>query len=366
MNTDLFLKEKKIISRFSADEVTDITPVGHGNINYTHIVTLKKQNGAAYRVILQKINSSIFPNVDGLMGNIYSITEYLRSHLAPGEDPDRAVMTVVKTLDGKLYAPYGKEYYRCYTMVENSVSYQKVENLQDFFNCGYVFGDFQHRLADFPAWVLCDVVNDYHNTLVRYENLVKAIKSNKSGRKVMVEKEIEFFLGRRHLAGLITEKINSKSIPLRVVHNDAKLNNILFDADTNQPICVVDFDTVSLGAACFDFGDAIRFAGTRQPSAETGQITLDLEMFTAYTQGYLSVAKQFLTAAEIDTLAVSALVITYECGMRFLTDFLDGDKHFRINYPLHNLDRCRNHIKLVEDIERKLPLMQDIVKKYAQ
>lgn len=365
MSTKKFIKEKHIASNFFTDKIVDIFPVGHGNINYTHIVTLEKNDGQKYRAILQKINNGIFHNVDALMNNIYSITEYLRKKLLPDHDPARSVMTVVKTLDGKLYTKYGDEFYRCYVMVENSISYQKVESAEDFYYCGVAFADFQRCLLNYPVDTLCPAVKDYHNTLVRYDDFVKAIANNKSGRKALVEKEIEFYTSRKNIASLIMDKINSSIIPVRLVHNDAKPNNLLFDTCTNKPICVIDFDTVSLGAACFDFGDAIRFAGTRQSDAPNS-LSVDLSLFEAYTKGYLNVAKSFLTKAEIDTLAVSALVITYECGMRFLTDYLDGDVHFRTGYPNHNLDRTRNHLALVKDLEQKLPQMHQIVLKYAQ
>ena len=365
MSTNKFIKEKHIAEKFFTDKIVDICPVGHGNINYTHIVTLEKPDGIKHRAILQKINNDIFPDVDALMGNIYSITEYLRKKLLPQHDPARCVMTVVKALDGKLYTQYGDEFYRCYVMVENTISYQKVESAEDFYYCGVAFADFQQVLLNYPVSTLRPAVKDYHNTIVRYNDFIKATENNKAGRKALVEKEIEFYKSRKNIASLIMDKINSKTIPIRLVHNDAKPNNLLFDTESNKPICVIDFDTVSLGAACFDFGDAIRFAGTRQ-STDSDSLSVDLSLFEAYTKGYLSVAKTFLTKEEIDTLAVSALVITYECGMRFLADYLDGDVHFRTGYPHHNLDRTRNHIALVKDIEQKLPQLEQIVLKYAQ
>jgi len=365
MSTKKFIKEKHIAAKFFTDKIVEICPVGHGHINYTHIVTLEKSDGDSFRVILQKINHHIFPDVDGMMSNIYNITEYLRSNLSAEHDPARSVMTVVKALDGKLYTKYGDEFYRCYAMVENSISYQKVECAEDFYYCGVAFADFQRVLTDYPVKTLNEAVKDYHNTEARYDAFVKAVENNKAGRKSVVEEEIEFYLSRKNLASLIMDKINSRTIPLRLVHNDAKPNNLLFDAVTNKPICVIDFDTVSPGAACFDFGDAIRFAGTRQSDTDSS-LSVDLSLFEAYTKGYLSIAKNFLTKEEIDTLAVSALVITYECGMRFLADYLDGDVHFRTGYPHHNLERTRNHMKLVKDIEQKLPLLEQIVLKYAQ
>lgn len=363
MSIDLFLKEKKIISRFSADEITEIIPVSHGNINFTHIVALKGCNGTIHRVVLQKMNSRNFPDVDSLMTNIYNVTEYLKCHLNPSDDPKRSVISVVKTLDGKLYTTYCGEHYRCYDMIENSVSYQKVENCRDFYLCGQTFADFQGRLIGYSKENPCSVIGDYHNTIKRYNDFTSAVQSNKAGRKVTAEKEIDFFTSRKKIASVIMDKLYSGEIPVRLTHNDAKLNNMLFDASTGNALCVIDLDCVMPGAACFDFGDAIRFCGTRN-GAENA--VLDLNLFEAYTGGFLSTAKNYLTKAEIDTLAVSALVITYECGMRFLTDYLEGDVTFRTGYPLHNLDRTRCHISLLRDMEQKLPLMEKIVLKYAE
>ena len=368
MDSTAFAKEIRIMSLFTPDRVVDIVPIGHGHINTTCAVKLQKDDGTQYRLLLQKINDYVFPDVEGLMDNICRVTEYLKSHLNDGEDPLRSVMTVVPSIKGNSFEKVEDEYYRCYVMIENTASYQKIEKYEDFFNCGWAFGDFQRRLGDFPAETLCETIKNFHNTESRYADLVKSIGEDKAGRKAQVEKEIEFCLCRRHLASAIVSKLADGTIPLRVTHNDSKLNNMLFDADTDRPLCIVDLDTVMPGAACYDFGDAIRFGGTRTKEDETdlSKVSLDLELFRAYTAGYLKAAKEFLTPAEIDTLAVSALVITYENGMRFLKDYLDGDVYYGAKYPTQTLDRCRTHLKFVADMETKLDEMKKIVAEYAQ
>ena len=365
MTGDMFLKEKKIISLFSTDNIVSVEAVGHGNTNYTHIITLQKADGSTYKRVLQKINDFVYGDVDVLMNNIYNVTEFLKQQLPQGHNPDREVMTVVKSLKGNLYEKYGDEYYRCYIMIENSISFQEIERAEDFYYCGLTFAVFQKKLAAMPEGSVKELIKGFHNTKMRYDNFVRAVKEDKLGRKAEVLDEIEFYLSRSHLAGEIVDKLESGVIPVRIIHNDAKLNNMLFDADTRTPLCIIDFDTVMPGATCYDFGDAIRFGGTRIPAEKTGSASLDLDLFRAFTKGYMSVAKDFLTNEEIDTLAVSALVITYECGMRFLTDYLDGDVTFRIKYPHHNRDRAINHHSMVLDIEEKLPQMKQIVLEYA-
>lgn len=366
MTSENFIKEKKIISLFTTDKVISVEAVGHGNTNYTHVITLQKDDGTVYKRVLQKINVFVYGDAGRLMNNIYNITEFLKKQLPQGGNPDREVMTIVKSLNGNLYEKYEDEYYRCYVMIENSVSYQEIEKAEDFYHCGWAFADFQKKLSLLPADAIEEPIKGFHNTKMRFDNFIRAIEEDKMGRKSKVCDEIEFYLSRRHLATEIVDKLENNIIPTRIVHNDAKLNNMLFDSTTNKPLCILDLDTVMPGAACYDFGDAIRFGGTRIPAEKTGSATLDIDLFREFTKGYMSVAKDFLTREEIDTLAVSALVITYECGMRFLTDYLEGDVTFRIKYPDHNLDRTINHRNMVLDIEEKLPLMKQIVLEYAE
>ncbi len=368
MNNKSFEKEMQIMSLFSRDKVTCIKPIGNGYINATRVVTLEKPDGTQYRLILQKINNYVFTNVPELMDNICRVTEHLKNHLEPGEDPVRSVMNVVPSLNGNSFEKFEGEYYRCYLMIEDTVSYDCIEKNEDFFNCGLAFGDFHRRLGDFPAETLHESIINFHNTQTRYMDLVKSIEEDRAGRKAEVEKEIEFCLSHKALADEIVTKLARGIIPVRVVHNDAKLNNVLFDTAANKPLCIVDLDTVMPGAACYDFGDAIRFGGTRSKEDETDldKVFLDLELFKAYAEGYLKEAKSFLTKAEIDTLAVSAMVITYENSLRFLKDYLDGDVYFGIEYPTQNLNRCRTQIKLVSDMETKLDEMKKIVEQFAE
>lgn len=368
MNSNLYEKEKQIMSLFTNDKIISIKPIGNGYINATRAVTLEKPDGTQYRLVLQKINNYVFINVPELMENICRITDHLKSHLEPGEDPVRSVMTIVPSIAGNNYEIFDGEYYRCYLMIEDTVSYDCIEKDEDFYTCGLAFGDFHRRLGDFPADTLYESIINFHNTQTRYMDLVKSIEEDKAGRKAEVEKEIEFCLSHKALADEIVTKLARRIIPLRVVHNDAKLNNVLFDTSSGKPLCIVDLDTVMPGAACYDFGDAIRYGGTRSKEDETdlSKVFLDLELFKAYTQGYLKEAKSFLTKAEIETLAISPLVITYENGLRFLKDYLDGDVYFGIEYPTQNLNRCRTQIKLLSDMETKLDEMKKIVEQFAE
>lgn len=357
-----------VVKLFTYDKVTDIHPMGNGHINSTYCVCLQNSAGENYRFIIQKINNYVFQNVDGLMDNICKVTDYLRENLEYGKDPARSVMTVLPSLAGKKYEEAGGEYYRCLVMVEDTITYEAIESPSDFYRCAAAFADFQKRLCKFPAASLCETIADFHNTEKRFENLLISIKNDKCGRKEKVKKEIELCMAKKELAGKIVKKLEDGSIPLRVVHNDTKLNNILFDKTANMPLCIVDLDTVMPGAACYDFSDLIRSGASSSSEDEhdLSKVFLDMELYEACASGFLSVAKDFLTESEIESLVIAPVVITFENALRFLTDYLDGDVYYKISYPDQNLYRCRTHLKLVCDMEQKLPEMQKIIKKYSE
>ena len=362
------MNPSEVIKLFSDDKLKSIEPYGCGHINSTFVAEFENEKGESYQLLLQKINNYVFPDVEGLMNNIIGVTEYLRKHLSEGEDPKRAVMTVYPSLSGALYEKVGEEYYRCYTFISDTVTYQAIENPQDFYNCAAAFGDFQRRLADYPAESLCETIVNFHNTESRFNNLLAAIEANKAGRKDEVQAEIDFALSHKNLALEIVNRLKENKIPLRVTHNDTKLNNILFDAASGKALCIVDLDTVMPGAVCYDFGDSIRFGASSAAEDEKDleKVYMDISLFEEYTKGYLSVAKEFLTEEELETLSIGSAVMTLECGMRFLTDYLDGDVYFATHYEGQNLDRCRTQFKLVADMEAKMNEMQAIVKKYAR
>ena len=331
-----------------------------GHINDTYRVEL---SGKEY--VLQKINHNIFSDVSGLMKNIHMVTEHLRKKIrARGGDENRETLTVLLTKSG---SPFLKtkdgSYFRLYKYITNTDTYQQVENKKQLYYVAKAFGRFQNDLADFPAEKLTETILNFHNTKSRFEALVKAAADDIAGRKKDVLPEIEFVLSKKEDTELILNCINSGEIPLRVTHNDTKLNNILFEKGRDTAVCVVDLDTVMPGSMLYDFGDAIRFGASSAEEDETDldKIYCDLELFESFTKGFLEEVAKSMTKKEIELLAFSAKLITLEVGMRFLTDHLNGDVYFKVHKPNHNLDRARNQFKLVMDMENKMEEMNNIV-----
>ena len=350
---------KQILSQFNIE--VDAEPYGEGHINTTYLAEI-----APDKYILQKINTNIFTDPDGLMKNISEVTSFLRkSIIENGGDPTRETLNLIKTKDGKdYYKAEDGSCFRLYTYVENTVTYQTVKKPEQFCNAAKAFGKFQRQLADFPADTLTETIKDFHNTRKRFEAFKQAVAEDKIGRKASVQKEIDFVLAREKDCGIVVDALSSGEIPVRVTHNDTKLNNVLFDADTDEAICVIDLDTVMPGSLLYDYGDSIRFGASSGAEDETDldKIWCDMELFRAYTKGYLEAIGDSITEKEIELLPFSAKLMTYECGMRFLTDYLSGDTYFKIHRPNHNLDRARTQFKLVADMEKKMDEMKKIVK----
>ncbi len=348
---------ERVIRRFTQDPILSVEPLGCGHINRTYLVTTPGQ-----QLVLQKINTAIFKDVDALMHNILSVTSYLKQGLGEGEDPKRAVLNVLLTLDGDSYVEQDG-CWRMYRFVENNITYQKIQKPQDFYNCGYAFGDFMCRLANFPVATLNEVIPRFHDTQKRMNDLKEAIKNDAAGRASSVQKEIDFCLARDEDAKEIVTLLKNGTIPYRVTHNDTKLNNILFDRLTGKPLCVIDLDTVMPGAACYDFGDSIRFGASSaaEDEPDVSKVYMDLNLFSAYAEGYMKSCGKILTKEEIGTLATGSKLMTFECGVRFLTDYLNGDTYFATRYPEHNLVRCHTQFKLVADMEEKMSDMKKIV-----
>ncbi len=358
-----------ITSQFIADKTyLHGLPYGEGHINDTYSVCLQDSDGVISRVILQRINSYVFKDVDGLMNNIVGVTNFLKKKIiAEGGDPQRETLTVIPTVSGdNYYRDNEGGCWRMYLFVENTETYQTIRNAEDFYNCGVSFGNFQRMLADYDTSGLIETIKDFHNTVKRFEALKQAIKKDKAGRAGKVRDEIKFALDREKDVGVLVELLESGKMPYRVTHNDTKLNNILIDKKTKKGVCVIDLDTVMPGAACYDFGDSIRFGASTAAEDETdlSKVSMSIELFEVFTKGYMSVAGEFLTPIEIDSLAIGAKIMTFECGIRFLTDYLNGDVYFKIHREDHNLDRCRTQFKLVQDMEEKMDLMKEIVNKY--
>ncbi len=367
---ELCAKKEEAIAAFALTG----TPVsselyGSGHINDTHLLICREDNGRIHRYILQRINHFVFPHPEEVMENILRVTSYLREHiLARGGDPDRETLTVVPTKEG---APYYRDsigsYWRVYLFIEDNLSLDKVETPEQFHSSAVAFGRFQYELADFPAETLHEPIADFHNTPVRYENLMKAVAADKCGRLAEVGEEVAFARKRRDFTEELYRAYRAGKLPLRVTHNDTKLNNILFDAGSGKPICVIDLDTIMPGFSVNDFGDSIRFGATTAPEDETGldKIRINLALYETYVRGFIEGCGGKLTNEEIALLPVGAKMMTLECGMRFLTDYLEGDTYFRVHYPTHNLDRARNQFRLVESMEENWEKMQRIVSEVA-
>ncbi|MBE7037486.1 MAG: aminoglycoside phosphotransferase family protein [Ruminococcaceae bacterium] len=352
---------KEILSRFNIN--TDIEVYGNGHINDTYLCE------TAPRFILQKINTNVFNNPTDVMENIYNVTKHLSEKIKKaGGDADRETLTVIPTKNNEIYYKNSDgACFRMYKYIENSVSYDVAEDPKILCSAGRAFGKFQKMLSDFPAEKLHETIIDFHNTPIRVKQLETAIENNSANRLDNVKEEIEFAKRYAKYADKIVSEMALGTVPLRVTHNDTKLNNVLFDEKTNDGVCVIDLDTVMSGSLLYDFGDALRFGASSCVEDETDEnkIWFDLEKFEQFAKGFLSEVKDCLTQKEIELLPVSALIMTYECGIRFLADYLNGDTYFKIHKENHNLDRARNQFKLVEDIESKFNDMAKIVAKYV-
>ncbi len=338
----------------------DIGEYGNGHINDTYIT-----NPSQY--ILQRINTNIFKNPNELMSNIEKVTKFLKKKIShDGGNPERETMTIVKTLDRKNLFKYDENnYFRVYKYVENSLAIETPESTEDLYQAAKGFAKFQKRLADFPADTLFETIKNFHNTPVRFEALKKAIAEDKMNRVFEVQAEIEFALKQENWISTVVDGLADGSIPLRVTHNDTKINNILFDAATRKALCVIDLDTVMPGSMLYDFGDALRVGAATAAEDETDldKVGFDLDAFEAFARGYAEEMAGELTEREIELLPLSAKLLTYECGIRFLTDYLEGDTYFKIHRPNHNLNRTRSQFKLVEAIDASMEQMTALIQK---
>lgn len=329
---------------------------GFGHINETYLVVTEQKT----RYILQKINHHIFQNVPALMENIQAVTDYLKQQVS---DP-RAVLQLVRTTDGKSYYYNEKDgsYWRVYDFVEGSICLQAAETLEDFRQSAVAFGNFQQQLTDFPAATLHESIPNFHNTVDRYRIFKETLAKDSMGRAKDVQKEIEFVLAREQEAGTIVNLLATGELPLRVTHNDTKLNNVMLDAETRKALCVIDLDTVMPGSSLYDYGDSIRFgaASAAEDEKDLSKVEMRLDLFETYTNGFLS-ACPGLTDKERELLPMGAKLMTLECGTRFLTDYLDGDHYFAIHREGHNLDRARTQFKLVADMETNWDEMKRLV-----
>ena len=371
MNTENTFCHKidEAIAQFATKgRLTEKSPYGNGHINDTFLLTYELQEGGCRRYILQRMNHTIFKKPEQLMENVVHVTEYLRRILlAQGGDPERETLNVIKTRDGgNYYIDSAHNYWRMFLFIEQTLCLEQVESPKDFYDSGYAFGNFQKMLADYPAETLHETIPNFHNTPSRFQDFRRAVESDPLKRASLAEEEIAFALSREKDTAALTSLLHEGKLPLRVTHNDTKLNNILFDKDTKKALCVIDLDTVMPGLSHYDFGDSIRFGASTgaEDEKDLDRVELDLGLFEAFTRGYLEGCAGSLTQTEIRLLPMGAKLMTYECGIRFLADFLEGDVYFKIHRENHNLDRARTQFKLVADMEKKWKDMESIVDKY--
>ncbi len=356
---------EKVFSSFSVsyDTIKDVQPCFIGHISRTFFVTAKTGEKEE-KYVLQEMNEYVFPNIDVLMKNVMAVTSFLREKAKKrGEDEDRSTLRFLPAKDGKDYYRHtdGKAW-RAYRFIDDATTYQACPSPDFFEEVGRSFGNFAKNLADFDAATLGEVIPKFHDTATRYQNFLKAVEKNQAGRKEKVRKEIEFLQARKDKCEAIVRMIEKGEIPLRVTHNDTKLNNVLMGED-GKGVCIIDLDTVMPGSVLYDFGDAIRFGASSAAEDETDleKVFVDMTMFEAFAKGYVGELKGYITEKEIRAFPLGAYVITMETGMRFLTDYLDGDLYFHIQYPEQNLDRARNQFKLVADMETKEGEMNGII-----
>lgn len=359
--------EKIVASLDIPGTVEELAPFGNGHINHTICLSMKQQDGSLRRYTLQQINTTVFQKPEQLMENISSVCAYLKKKVAEqGGDPSRETLTLVPFRTGSwLYQDEKGNCWRCYEYVENSISYEIADTPQLMEAAGAAFGQLQMRLDGYPAETLWETIPHFHDTPCRFATFEQAVREDVCGRADSVREEIDFWMQRKEDCCRVQRMLEEGKLPLRVTHNDTKLNNILFDKDTGKPLCVVDLDTIMPGLSLYDFGDSLRSGAStaEEDERDLSKVSFDLELFEAYTRGYLSQTREVLTPEEVSLLAFSAKLMTMECGIRFLTDYLQGDVYFKIHRPGHNLDRSRTQMCLVADMEKKLPQMEAIVEK---
>ena len=328
-----------------------------GNVNNTYRVTYRQEDGTPKSYVLQKVNTYVFRNPEQVMENIDRVTEHIRA-----KTPGRISLHFHHTRDRKNYINNENGFWRLFNYIP-SVTYNHCEDLEVVRHAGEAFGEFQTMLADFDATLLHETIPNFHNTVARYDTLLADVQKDPCGKVGEVVEEIEWLMGVKKQACALTELYGEGKLPLRVTHNDTKINNVLFEKEGNQPIAVIDLDTVMPGLIGHDFGDAIRFAANKveEDSPDAAQAGVDLDVFREFTEGFLLRTASKLTDTEIDTLALSSFCLTVELATRFLDDYILGSPYFKTNYPEHNLVRARCQIALAKAMLKHMDAMQAIV-----
>lgn len=340
---------------------------GSGHINDTFLLRYQEEEKEK-KYILQRVNNEIFPKPVEVMENILGVTSHLKEKIIKaGGNPERETLNVIVTKENTPYFVDSSEnYWRVYKFIEDACSYDRVENPKDFYESAVLFGRFQGLLSDYDAESLHETISGFHDTKARFQVFKEVVFADIMGRAAEASEEIAFVLAREEVANYFTNLIDAGELPLRVTHNDTKLNNIMMDSATRKGICVIDLDTVMPGLVMNDFGDSIRFGASTgaEDEKDLSKVKCDLELFELYVRGFMEGCAGKLTPREVELLPMGAKIMTFECGMRFLTDYLQGDTYFKIHREGHNLDRCRTQLKLVADMEEKWDRMESIVEKY--
>lgn len=357
----------EVINRFDVDlNVQGIVPFGNGHINDTFLVKTSQEEAPDY--ILQRKNHKIFKNIPGMMKNIVITTDHIRNKLisAGVKEVNRKVMTYISAKDGQMFVNDDDgNFWTLFLFITDSFTVESIQKPGQAFSAARAFGNFQKQLADLPGEKLIETIPNFHNGISRLNDFQSAIMKDIAGRVNENQLLIDKILERSSEMTSLQRWLDNKILPLRITHNDTKINNILFDKDNNT-LCVIDLDTVMPGSALYDFGDAIRTIGNRAPEDEPNlsRIAFNKEIFEAFAHGYLSEANAFLTKMEIDNLVFSCRYMAWEQAMRFLTDYLNGDVYYKTDYPGHNLIRTKAQIRYLEVLEENKEVMETVVKKY--
>lgn len=357
---------KIVLEKFSLnDNIVEIEEMKSGHINDTLIVSVKEDDLNIKKYTVQRINIKLFKDYKELMNNISLVTEHIRKKmLEENKNPDRYCLNFIKTNEGLSYVLNGNDVYRCYEFIYDSLTYNILDNSQVFYKASVAFANFAKYLDDFDVDKIYDVIPKFHDTQNRFKDFENALENAIPERKENAKEEIKFAIETSYVKDIILSSIRTGSVPLRVTHNDTKLNNVLIDKNTNEALAVIDLDTVMKGSILYDFGDSIRFGCNSEAEDEpnTDKVHFKIDYFREYVKGYIEVLGDKLTKREIELLHLSGIVMTYECGIRFLGDYLSGDTYFKTSREGQNLDRARTQFKLVKEMLEYQTQLRDIVR----